>query len=366
MAVNFLNSINLRGNQLQNASLHPNGTEPQGPTLGQIFYDTSALKVKIWNGTQWDVVGNTYTAGNGLTLSNLQFSAVAYDGITVDANGISVNSTVVRTSGDQTIAGDKTFSNNVIVSGDLTVSGTTTTVNTETILLADNIITLNSNFGVGSGAASEDSGIEVSRGDEPTVGIIFDEAKDRWTFTNDGVGYSDIPVPQDYAYSITTVAGSNSTSEKIRLVTPGGNDDIVIAVAGTALSIAQSTDTITITGNTLTAEQVYDYVADVMVGNATHTGISASDVDGSNAVNLVNAHNVVQIELTVASPGVQSIGMTSNGIDPNQACVIQVYEMDGDVKTLAMTDTVIKPSLDTCEIYLPVGIYKIHIAGYRA
>ena len=39
-----------------------------------------------------------------------------------------------------------TISSNLVISGNLTVSGTTTTVNTETINLADNIITLNSNF----------------------------------------------------------------------------------------------------------------------------------------------------------------------------------------------------------------------------
>jgi hypothetical protein len=64
----------------------------------------------------------------------------------------------------------------------LTVSGTTTTINTETILLADNIITLNSNFT--TGAPTENAGIEVRRGSSSTVSFYWDESSDRWTADN--------------------------------------------------------------------------------------------------------------------------------------------------------------------------------------
>ena len=63
------------------------------------------------------------------------------------------------------------------VSGNLTVSGTTTTVNTETINLADNLIVLNSNA---TGAASENGGIEVERGDDTNVQVLWNETSDRW------------------------------------------------------------------------------------------------------------------------------------------------------------------------------------------
>jgi len=64
----------------------------------------------------------------------------------------------------------------------LTVSGTTTTINTETILLADNIITLNSNFTTGT--PTENAGIEVRRGSLSTVSFYWDESNDRWTADN--------------------------------------------------------------------------------------------------------------------------------------------------------------------------------------
>ena len=115
------------------------------------------------------------SAGDGLSKANATFS---------------VDSSVVRTTGTQTIAGAKTFSNDIIVSGNLTVSGTTITVNSETISLADNIIDLNSNFTTGS--PTENAGIRIKRGDSADVQIRWNETDDKWQFTNDGSAYADI------------------------------------------------------------------------------------------------------------------------------------------------------------------------------
>ena len=76
------------------------------------------------------------------------------------------------------IADTVTTTGNVVIGGDLTVSGTTTTINTETINLADNIIVLNSNA---SGAATENAGIEIERGTDTNVSLIWDEGNNRWT-----------------------------------------------------------------------------------------------------------------------------------------------------------------------------------------
>lgn len=135
------------------------GTQSVSSSLS-ISGDTGSDTVSLISGTL------NFTGGDGVT------TAISDDNVTID-----VDSTVVRTSGDQTIAGNKTFSNNVVVNGDLTVSGTTTTVNTETILLADNIITLNSNA---TGGATESAGIEVERGDDANVSLLWNETTDKW------------------------------------------------------------------------------------------------------------------------------------------------------------------------------------------
>ena len=77
---------------------------------------------------------------------------------------------------------------NVIIDGNLTVSGTTTTVNTTEITIADNIITLNSDY---SGSSpTESAGIKVNRGggSEPDVEFLWDETNDRWDFDTYALG----------------------------------------------------------------------------------------------------------------------------------------------------------------------------------
>jgi hypothetical protein len=66
----------------------------------------------------------------------------------------------------------------------LIISGTQTTINTETINLADNIITLNSNFTGDPDTVVEDAGIEVERGTGDNVKLFWDESEDAWTVTN--------------------------------------------------------------------------------------------------------------------------------------------------------------------------------------
>lgn len=126
------------------------------------------------------------TTGNGTTNSTLgsteNLELYGSGGITLTHSGadvtISTDSTLVKTSGAQTIAGNKTFSNNVTVNGNLTVAGSQTIVNTETVTIQDNIIVLNSNA---DATPSEDAGIEVERGDRTNVFINWDESAKEWT-----------------------------------------------------------------------------------------------------------------------------------------------------------------------------------------
>ena len=116
------------------------------------------------------------------------------DGITNSTGTLAVDSTVVRTSGTQTVGGNKTFSNDIVIDGNFTVSGTTTTINTETLNLEDNIILLNSGT---SGAPTENAGIQVDRGSSADVFLQYNETSDVWQFTNDGSTYVNIAVNTD-------------------------------------------------------------------------------------------------------------------------------------------------------------------------
>lgn len=115
----------------------------------------------------------------------------------------------------------------IIINANFVVNGTTTTVNTETVLIADNIITLNSNY-TGSNP-TENGGIEVERGTLPNVSIRWNESTDKWELTSDGSTYYTITTSQD---SPNVVAGAGIT------VTTVGNQ---VTVAHTDTSSAAST-----------------------------------------------------------------------------------------------------------------------------
>ena len=72
MAINFVSSINLNQNELQNAVVQNLASAPGSPLEGQIYYDSSAgdKSIYFWDGSEWIDVGGdirSVTAGAGLT-----------------------------------------------------------------------------------------------------------------------------------------------------------------------------------------------------------------------------------------------------------------------------------------------------------
>ena len=103
-------------------------------------------------------------------------------GITNTAGTLTVDSTVVRTTGTQSIAGDKTFTGTTTISGALNSTGTS-------VEIADNLITLNADA---TGTPSDNVGIIVERGDSTNVQLRWNESDDKWQFTNDGSAYKNL------------------------------------------------------------------------------------------------------------------------------------------------------------------------------
>jgi hypothetical protein len=113
-----------------------------------------------------------------------------------------VDSTFFTRSGG-TINGATTINGTTTISGNLSVSGTTTFVNSQQLQVGDNIITLNADVPT-SQTPSENSGIEVNRGSSINVALIWNETSDRWTFTNNGTTYFNIPLPSEYSLYTAT------------------------------------------------------------------------------------------------------------------------------------------------------------------
>jgi hypothetical protein len=122
----------------------------------------------------------TTNSSSGLTYTH-NASAAGYavnvgDGLQISGANVAVDSTVVRTTGDQTITG------NIGINGTLTVAGTINSQNVEDTYVKDTKITLNSNAAVDNTVS-----IEVFR---PVAGantyIKWDESTDKWKFSNNG------------------------------------------------------------------------------------------------------------------------------------------------------------------------------------
>jgi len=152
---------------------------------GIIFYDSSPGIRLLYNNSPRLAISSSGNRFYGLattTIDNNRILTTADEG---SGNGLDADTVdglegnqFVRSDVDDIMAGNYTIQQDLTIDGNLTVSGTTTTVNTEEILLADNIITLNSNY-TGS-SPTENSGIEIERGTLDNPKILWDEANDYW------------------------------------------------------------------------------------------------------------------------------------------------------------------------------------------
>lgn len=187
------------------------------------------------------------------------------------------------------VTGDEvTISNDLIVNGNLTVNGTTTTINAEEVTIEDSILILNSNA---TGTPTADAGIEIERGDQTNVQLLWNELENKWQFTNDGVTYYDI---------------NSIIEDSVTLGYHTVGDYIKNLVAGTGVSITNNsgegaTPTISIgqpvsTTSTVTFALVNANLAGNVTGNLTGnvTGNVSGQVSdlsnhGINSLNDVDA-----------------------------------------------------------------------------
>lgn len=197
---------------------------------GDTGSDTIALDADTIDFTGGTGVVTTVNSVNNTITFDIGQAVGTADNVTF--NNVTVDGTLTT---DDITASTVTTSGNVVVQGDLTVNGTTTTVNSNEVNIGDAIMTLNSDE---AGTPSQNSGLEVERGTLDNVQLIWDEADDRWQFTNDAANYYNIPVPSEYDNfgSWTVAAGANSTAI-------ASTDTVTFA--GTNLSVAESAGTIT-------------------------------------------------------------------------------------------------------------------------
>jgi hypothetical protein len=187
-----------------------------------------------------DVTGSaTMTNLGDVTISTtIEPNSVA---LGADTTGSYV-STIAGTSGEITVSGsgsesaavtiglpdDVTVTGNLSIGGNLDVQGSINSISTTEVNIVDNKVVLNTNV---TGAPSADAGLKVNRGTSADVEVLWNEAADQWTLTNDGTNYHEIT--RKYKTTLNTSATSYTVTHNL------GTKDIVTAIYEVASPYAQ-------------------------------------------------------------------------------------------------------------------------------
>ena len=71
MAINYLSSINLNKNELQNGVIHVLASNPSNPVEGQIYYNSTDQKLLFYDGTNWIDASGDIKSVNTTTTSTI-------------------------------------------------------------------------------------------------------------------------------------------------------------------------------------------------------------------------------------------------------------------------------------------------------
>jgi hypothetical protein len=187
-----------------------------------------------------DVTGSaTMTNLGDVTISTtIEPNSVA---LGADTTGSYV-STIAGTSGEITVSGsgsesaavtiglpdDVTVTGNLSIGGNLDVQGSINSISTTEVNIVDNKVVLNTNV---TGAPSADAGLKVNRGTSADVEVLWNEAADQWTLTNDGTNYHEIT--RKYKTTLNTSATSYTVTHNL------GTKDTVVSIYEVAAPYAE-------------------------------------------------------------------------------------------------------------------------------
>ncbi|MEK9699769.1 MAG: hypothetical protein VW270_28585, partial [Candidatus Poseidoniales archaeon] len=260
---------------------------------------TSDRGVASFNSEDFSVSSGLVSLKDATTGAVLGISATANETTVSRTNG----TVTIGLPNDVTVTGQLNVGENVVISGNLTVSGTTTTVDSETVLVADNIITLNSNW---ANAATENAGISVERGSDTNVQLRWNETDDKWQITEDGSTFYDI-LKDDATFAANSLVNTKmSVANTQTLVNSRLGSNSLITLSGDVTGSAKfssNSAVLTVTANTGAGSALGNYMTvantQTLVGSRLGAGASVTltgDVTGtasfsSNAVSISTTYN---------------------------------------------------------------------------
>ena len=298
--------------------------------------NTKTVTLPASENTTYDL--RVEAAGSNSASLKLDASSGDDDSVTFTGDDDAIAITEVTTEGSEeiifnlkdTIGGARTFSGNVIVSGNLTVNGTTTSVNSNEVNIGDNILVLNSDE---TGTPSANAGIEVERGSSTNVRLIWNENTDRWTFSNDGSTYYNIPITGEYNPTI-------------------GTDSDITTSGATVI------DDITLTDGVITAATTRTLTLADLGGADNYVGWNLK-LDGSNTTGGASVASTEEVEFlstTTEHGGVTITNPAANDLEFN---VVQGTTTKRGALELA-TNTEATTGTDTARAVTPAGL-KAHV-----
>ena len=319
-------------------------------TAGKNITDSAGIKVNFgddieMNGNKVIGLGAPSSANDAATktyvdtaIGNISTSSITQGNSNVTVTDTGTGTVTVSVDGSTALTVSAT---GVTVAGNLTVSGATTTVESNTISLADNIITLNSDA---SGAASQNAGVEVERGDDTNVALRWNEGTDKWTFTNDGATYlpmavstTDLAEGTNLYYTDTRARTSLSGSSATGISYSSGtgafslgsipnssltNTAVTIGSTSTALgatsttlagltSVTSTGFTGALTGNASTATALATARTIAMSGDVTWTSLA---FDGSGSVSSASTISALAVTNAMLAGSIANAKLSNSSV----------------------------------------------------
>ena len=147
-----------------------------GTGLGSAFAVANAAFAQANSAS---ATANAAIVNSASAIANAAFASANAGQATANASFNTANNALPKVGG--TVSGD------LIVTGNLTISGCTTYSTTNTLLVGDNIFVLNADL-PSTATPSEDAGMQVDRGNQSNVGLIWIEAAKQWSMqVNTGI-----------------------------------------------------------------------------------------------------------------------------------------------------------------------------------
>ena len=349
MAINFLNSVDLNQNQLIKAAIEsqPNDATAGTGVDGQLYYDSTLDKVKVWTGSAWESISGDLTALTEGTYINIDNPSGPIPTINHDLTTRPANSETTASP-----ASGGTFT--VIDSVTTNTTGHVTRANTKTITLPaefDEKYTLPTTVGV------------VSPG-TPTTGIIS------LTGTTEGVAST-----VTFTGTTNRINVAGSAVDQAGVLTIDLTDDVTIADDLTVTGIMTQLQT----GETNTLASPLDMstnkIENVETGTDPTDGVNLGQVQllvngigvfqgGYDATNDPGSPNIsgssnVKLDLgdyfvvthdgDITFSGTTTTGVNSGALDNSTALLLTAANADIEVG-MDVTGTGVPPNITIASI----------------